>query len=111
MAAPALLAPDQPGFCALTAGTAAAPHSIVSEAVLVAPGLRVTRFRFAAGQELAEHTSAARALVQVLAGECDFTAGGATHRMKAGDLIHLPPRAPHAVRAVTELTLVLTQAG
>jgi len=111
MAAPALLTPDQPGICALTAGRAAAAHSIVSEAVLVAPGLRVTRFRFAAGQELAEHTSTARALVQVLAGECEFTVGGATHRMKAGDLLHLPPRAPHAARAVAELTLLLTQAG
>lgn len=111
MAAPALLAPDQPGRCPLTGATGAAPHSIVSEAVLVAPGLRVTRFRFAAGQELAEHTSTARALVQVLVGEGELTASGVTHRLQPGDLIHLPPRAPHAVRAVTDLTLVLTQAG
>jgi quercetin dioxygenase-like cupin family protein len=83
---------------------------IVSQALLAAPGLRVTLFRFAAGQELSEHTSPTRVLLQVLAGSGDFTLGPQTRRLAAGDLLHLPPNLPHAVRAVEDLTFLLVQA-
>lgn len=106
----ALLPPASAGVCPLLAPTQEIAHGIVSQAVLSAPGLRVTLMRFAAGQELSEHTSTARALVQVLAGRGDFTFHGRTHQLKAGDLLHLPPRLPHAVRAVEDLTMLLTQA-
>lgn len=85
-------------------------NGIVSQALLTAPGLRVTLFRFAAGQELSEHTSPARVLLQVLSGAGDFTLGPATRRLVAGDLLHLPPHLPHAVRAVEDLTFLLVQA-
>ncbi|MBM3855255.1 MAG: cupin domain-containing protein [Verrucomicrobia bacterium] len=83
---------------------------IVSQALLAAPGLRVTLFRFAAGQELSEHTSPTRVLLHVLSGVGDFTLGQEKRRLAAGDLLHLPPNLPHAVRAVEELTFLLTQA-
>ena len=83
---------------------------IVSQALLAAPGLRVTLFRFAAGQELSEHTSPARVLLHVMAGSGDFTLGAKTRRLVAGDLLHMPPHLPHAVRAVEALTFLLTQA-
>jgi quercetin dioxygenase-like cupin family protein len=79
--------------------------------VLTAPGLRVTLFHFAAGQELSEHTSTARALVQVLSGSCNFTLPDGVRLLKAGDLLHLPPGLPHAVSAVENLTMLLTQAS
>jgi len=106
----ALLPTDQPGVCPLLAPPQNVAHGIVSQAVLTAPGLRVTLFHFAAGQELSEHTTPARALIQVLAGACDFTFSGKTHQLKAGDLLHLPPKLPHAVRAIEDLTLLITQA-
>lgn len=106
----ALLSTDTAGVCPLGAPAQNVAHGIVSQAVLTAPGLRVTLFHFAAGQELAEHTSTARALVQILAGCCDFTFHGQTRQLQAGDLLHLPPRLPHAVRAVEDLTMLLTQA-
>jgi hypothetical protein len=68
----ALLPSDRPDVCLLAPPAANVAHGIVSQAVLTAPGLRVTLFRFAAGQELSEHTSTARVLVQVLSGACDF---------------------------------------
>lgn len=107
---PALLEADAAGVCPLQVPTPTVSHGIVSQAVLTAPGLRVTLFNFAAGQELSEHTSTARVLVQVMAGSCDFSFGGRTRLLKAGDLLHLPPKLPHAVRAVEELTLLITQA-
>ena len=107
----ALLSVDTAGVCPLLAPAQNVAHGIVSQAVLTAPGLRVTRFHFAAGQELSEHTSTARALVQVLSGRCAITFHGQPHLLKAGDLLHLPPGLPHAVSALEDLTLLLTQAS
>lgn len=107
----ALLPTDTAGVCPLLAPAANVAHGIVSQAVLNSPGLRVTVLHFAAGQELSEHTSTARALVQVLAGSGDFTFHGQSHLLKAGDLLHLPPKLPHAVRAAEDMTILLTQAG
>lgn len=106
----ALLPGDKAGVCPLLAPAQNVAHGIVSQAVLTAPGLRVTLLHFAAGQELSEHTSTARALVQVLTGSCVFTFLGQTHQLKTGDLLHLPPSLPHAVSARDDLTLLLTQA-
>ena len=109
MSHPALLPSDWAGVCPLLAPLEKIAHGIVSQAVLSAPGLRVTLFRFTAGQEMSEHTSSARALVQILAGCGDFDFHGQTHQLKQGDLLHLPPRLPHAVRAVEDMTMLLTQ--
>ena len=104
-----LLSPDSAGICALFEPVKNVAHGIVSRAVLTTPGLRLTLFHFAAGQELSEHTSKARALVQVLSGTCNFSVGGTVHVLKPGDLLHLPPGAPHAVTAPEPFTMLLTQ--
>ena len=83
----ALLSNDQAAACSLRAPAENVTHGIVSQAVLTAPGLRVTRFRFAAGQELSEHTTPARALIQVLEGTCEFTVPGRVLTLAAGDLL------------------------
>ena len=104
-----LLASDAAGVCALREPVKNVAHGIVSRAVLTTPGLRLTLMHFAAGQELSEHTSKARALVQVLSGTCHFTVGGTRHVLKPGDLLHLPPSAPHAVTAPENFSMLLTQ--
>lgn len=85
-----------------------APDGIVSRTLWRAPGSRVVLFGFAAGQELSEHTSTQHALIQVLSGECDFALKGQWHRLKPGDLLSMPPDTPHAVRAVTPFSMLLT---
>lgn len=109
MKKPTLLSPAESGVCALLAPVPNVAQGIVSRAVLTTPGLRLTLFHFAAGQELSEHTSKARALVQVLGGACDFSVGGTVHRLKPGDLLHLPPGLPHAVQATEAFSMLLTQ--
>jgi len=110
MSSHALLPPDHAAVCSLPPPAAGVTHGIVSQAILTAAGLRVTLLHFTAGQELSEHTSSARALVQVLAGSGEFTYEGQTRELGAGDLLHLPPRLPHAVRATTAMSMLLTQA-
>lgn len=85
-------------------------HGIVSRTLLATPELRSVLFSFAPEQALTEHTSTSRALIQILAGECEFSVSGASQAMKAGDLLHLPPNVPHAVRAVTAMTMLLVLA-
>ncbi len=106
----ALLASDQTGACALQISGKTVTHGIVSQALLTAPGLRATLFNFAAGQELSEHTSTSRVLVQVIAGRCEFSVGGQPRVLVPGELLHVPPKLPHAVRALDEMTLLVIQA-
>lgn len=110
MSSSALLAPEISGTCPLQIPVDRVAHGIVSQALLTAPGLRATLFKFAPGQELSEHTSSARVLVQVMSGRCEFTIDGQPRVLTPGELLHLPPKAPHAVRALDELTLLVIQA-
>ena len=105
-----MLTPNEAQVVSLKTPPPDVADGIVSQALLTAPGLRVTLFRFAPGQELSEHTSPARVLLHVLAGTGDFTLGKETRRLGAGDLLHMPPHLPHAVRAVEDLTFLLVQA-
>ncbi|HRI81284.1 MAG TPA: cupin domain-containing protein [Opitutaceae bacterium] len=104
-----LLDPAGVGVCALLEPVWNVSAGIVSRAVIVTPGLRVTWFQFSAGQELSEHTSKTRALVQILSGGCRFFIEGRGHDLKPGDLLHLPPGLPHAVIATEAFVMLLTQ--
>ena len=110
MSSSALLPTDEPGSLSLTAAAPAVGHGIVSRSLLTTPELRVTLFNFAAGQSLTEHTSTSRALIQGIGGVGEFSVAGQSRTMRAGDLLHLPPNAPHAVQATEALTMLLIQA-
>ena len=92
----------------LPAETQFAPNGIVSRTLLRTANSRVVLFGFAEGQELTEHTSTQHALVQVLSGECDFSLAGEEHKLKAGNLLYMPPNLPHALKATTEFSMLLT---
>lgn len=109
MKKPTLLAATEAGVCRLRDSIQEVADGILSRAVLTTPAVRVTLFRFSAGQQLSEHTSKSRVLLQVLDGVCEFTAGGIPHLLKAGDLFHLPPNVPHAVGAPEDFSMLLTQ--
>lgn len=106
----ALLSTTEPGTVALGEAIPAVGDGIVSRALLATPELRVVVFSFAPGQALTEHTNPARAVIQILSGECEFSVAGQPRSMRAGDLLHLPPRVPHAVTASTAMTMLLTLA-
>jgi quercetin dioxygenase-like cupin family protein len=93
---------------ALAAETRFAPNGIVSRTLLRTANTRAVLFGFAEGQELTEHTSTQHALVQVLSGECDFFLAGKPSRLKAGDVLYMPPNMPHALKATTQFSMLLT---
>jgi len=107
MKSAALLSSDEAASLSLAESAQAVGHGIVSRTLLATPELRTVLFNFAAGQTLTEHTSTSRAVIQVLSGEGEFSVAGEPRTLRAGDLLHLPPRVPHAVRAVEPLTMLL----
>jgi quercetin dioxygenase-like cupin family protein len=76
--------------------------------LLRTPTTRAVLFGFAEGQELSEHISTAQALIQIRSGRCEFSVDGKSHLLKAGDLIHMPPNLPHAVKATEKFSMLLT---
>ena len=103
-----LLEAGRAGRISLNAETQYAANGIVSRTVLRTPGVRVVLFGFEVGQELSEHTAPYQALVQVLEGECEFRVSGEPYTLKAGDLLSMPPHAPHSLRAITRFAMLLT---
>jgi len=85
-----------------------AANGIVSRTLLRTATSRVVLFGFAEGQELSEHTSTQHAVIQILSGECELSLGGKPHPAKVGDLIYMPPNLPHAVKATTQFSMLLT---
>ena len=85
-----------------------AANGIVSRTILRTANSRVVLFGFSEGQELTEHTSTQHAAIQILTGECEFSLAGKPSVVKAGDLIYMPPNLPHAVKAITPFSMLLT---
>ena len=108
MNATPVLTAETAGVIALGASDVFRPNAIVSRTLVKTPELRVVQFHFDAGQELTEHTSPHRALVQILTGACEFKLGTTWRALVAGDLVHMPPLLPHAVRATVPMSFLLT---
>ena len=105
------LPPDEAARCPLALPSPDSPPSvgILSRTLLNAPDLRVVAMHFAANEELTPHTSRHRVLVQVVQGACAFQVNDTWLRLETGELLHLPPDHPHAVRAEHgAFTLLLT---
>lgn len=103
-----LISPEQETILSLAKETAFTLNGIVSRTVLNTGNSRVVLFGFAEGQELSEHTSTQHALIQILSGECEFSLAGEWHHLKAGDLLYMPPHLRHAVKAITQFSMLLT---
>jgi len=83
------------------------PSTVVSRVILKNPGGTVTAFAFDAGEGLSEHTAPFDALVQVTEGEAGVTIAGDAHTVSAGQLLKLPAKVPHAVKAITRFKMLL----
>ncbi len=103
-----LIDPANGKVVSLAEETRFAPNGIVSRTLLRTGNSRVVLFGFAEGQELTEHTSTQHATIQILTGECDFSLAGKSHALKTGDLLYMPPNLPHAVKATTQFSMLLT---
>lgn len=107
---PASAAVEGEGYALLRAasGTPAPAAGILSRTLAKAGGVRVTRFAFAAGEELSEHTSTRPALLHFLRGRARLVLGEDTLEVGPGDHLHMRAGLRHAVTALEPLEFVLT---
>lgn len=82
--------------------------AIVSRTLIDKSAGTLTLFAFAAGQGLSEHTAPYDAAVLILEGQAELTIGGKKVRASAGQLVIMPARVPHALKAARRFKMLLT---
>ena len=70
--------------------------------------LELIRLVLPAGKVIPEHKVAGELTFQCLEGEIEFTAGGKMQLLRAGMLLWLSGNEPHAVRAATNASALVT---
>ena len=99
---------DAPTFYPDLGQEAVSPErGIHSQTVSTEGGVELVLFGFAAGEFLSEHTSARPAIIHILSGEADLTAGTVAHHATAGAWLRMPAGTVHSVRARTPLVMAL----
>jgi quercetin dioxygenase-like cupin family protein len=83
-------------------------NSVVSRTVINKDTGTVTFFAFAEGQGLSEHTAPFDALVYIVDGEGEITISEELFSLKQGEMIIMPAKLPHAVRATKKFKMLLT---
>jgi quercetin dioxygenase-like cupin family protein len=83
------------------------PDAIVSRTVIDKDAGTVTLFAFDEGQRLSEHEAPCDALVQVIDGEAEIIIAGEAMSVKAGEMVIMPAKVPHAVRASAKFKMML----
>ena len=83
------------------------PGAVVSRALVKRPTGTVTLFAFDAGEGLSEHAAPFEALIFGVEGSASVTLLGTEHLVHTGEILRLPPRAPHALRALTPFKMLL----
>lgn len=79
------------------------------ETLIKTPALEVKRLFIAKGVEIPTHHAAGEITVQCLVGRIAFTAGGETHDIEAGRMIHLPAREPHSLVGLEHAVVLVTK--
>jgi quercetin dioxygenase-like cupin family protein len=81
--------------------------SIVSRMLINKPAGTVTLFAFDQSEGLSEHSAPYDALLIILEGQAEITAGETPHLLREGQMILLPARIPHAVKASSRFKMML----
>ena len=82
--------------------------AVVSRMVVYKKAGTLPAFAFDEGEGLSEHTAPYDAIVQGLEGEAEITIGGTPMHFSEGQLVIMPARVPHAVKALSRFRMLLT---
>lgn len=83
-------------------------HSARTTAILKAEQLEIVRVVLLAGHEMKEHKAPGEITVQCIEGRIELRMPGTTRILEPGDLIHLLSQEPHALRALTDCSALVT---
>lgn len=77
-------------------------------AILKAEELEIVRLVLLAGNEMREHKAPGEITVQCIEGQIAFRTPETSQTLVAGDLVHLRSKEPHALRAITDSSALVT---
>lgn len=80
----------------------------VSTTLVRADHLEVFRLVLPAGKLTQEHEAAGTITIQCIEGIVELDAHGRTQTLRAGSLVYLADREPHAVKALEDASLLIT---
>ncbi len=83
------------------------PRAVVSRAIVDKPVGTLTLFAFDAGEGLSEHTAPYDAVVLVVDGSLEITVSGKASTVGTGEMLIMPAREPHALRAPERAKMLL----
>jgi quercetin dioxygenase-like cupin family protein len=81
--------------------------SVVSRTIIDKKAGTITFFAFDQGQGLSEHVAPYDALVSILDGEAEVTISGKAFHLRGGEMIILPAKKTHALRATAKFKMML----
>jgi quercetin dioxygenase-like cupin family protein len=84
--------------------------SIRKELVRATDALKIVRLQIAAGGAVPEHHANVDVVVTVVRGEGTFTVGTEKRALHPGEVVVMPPRAPHSIAAQSDLELIVVHA-
>ena len=82
--------------------------SVVSRTIIERKTGTVTFFAFDEGQGLSEHAAPYDALVCLLEGEADIVISGKAMHVKESEMVVIPAKKPHSLKAVKRFKMILT---
>lgn len=86
-----------------------APADLRLTTLVKTAALEVKRLVLPKGRELPAHRAPGEITVQCLEGRVDFTAGGTTHTLAAGQMLFLDAGATHALVGLEDSVLLVTK--
>jgi quercetin dioxygenase-like cupin family protein len=81
---------------------------VTRRTLLEAGGGKMVLLFLDGGREIADHASLNHALIQVLSGSLNFVLDGKRRVLGPGELLHLPPKLPHTLKANGPTSFLLT---
>lgn len=87
--------------------------AVVSRTIVMQKYGTITLFAFDAGEGLSEHTAPFDAVTEVLEGEVEIVISGTRYSLRQGQMIIMPAKQPHALKAITrfKMMLIMIHAG
>jgi quercetin dioxygenase-like cupin family protein len=80
-----------------------------SKTLLKSAGLELIRLVIPAGKEIPPHRAPGEITVQCLEGHVAFEHAGHAMELHAGDLLYLCPQETHALKGITDSTVLVTR--
>jgi quercetin dioxygenase-like cupin family protein len=80
----------------------------VTTAILKAGQLEVIRVVLPVGKSMKEHQTPGEGTVLCIEGMVEFVSEHGVQQLRAGDFVHLAPRALHSLKAVEDASLLVT---